>query len=464
MQFNLSEKNYFRAALPLFAGCIVIPMFSESMLVAALPEIEHEFAVSGIFEAWILPVVLLVGAALCPFFGTLGDAYGRKKVLLICLVIYTGGVAAAGFSWDIWSLLFFRAVQGMGIAAIPIAFAIIAEQFPPEKVPLGIGVLAASYGVGTMTGIMFGSYIINYWGWRWTYFTLIPIVLIHLFLISTVVRKSEEIVKKDVDYRGVSLLFLSMLFFLLTITQGPDSGWMSLQVLFYAAMTAVFAAAFIAAEKKTSMPAIDLSLMKKPLVIILSVIAFLVNCMTFLYIQGLPFIIQSPSGLFLEEIFVGLIMVPGSIADMIASPLSSFWMREKGFMAPVVFGSVCMAASPAAYFLLPLSIISLSLIWVLFSIGMAVVSTAYLLKMIKAVPPDRTAGATGLLHSSINIGGMTGPVFAGAILSAFSSQFLIAGELWSFPTVEAFSIIFAAGFAASAAVLFLGIRAFRMKD
>ena len=455
MQLNISEKNYFRLAIPLFSACIVIPMFSESMLVAALPQIEHEFATSGIFEAWVLPVVLMVGAALCPFFGTLGDAYGRKKILSFCLFVYAAGVIATGFSWDIWSLLFFRAVQGVGIAAIPLAFSIIAEQFPAKKVPLGIGVLAASYGVGTMSGVFIGSYIINYWGWRWTYYTLIPVVILHLLLILLIVHKSDEILKKEIDWKGAVLLLASMFFLMLTITEGYQSGWLSGTVIIYAIMMAISCILFIQIERRASMPSIDLRLMKKPVIIILSVVAFLVNCMTFLYIQSLPFIIQSPSGLFLEERFVGLIMVPGSIADMIASSLASFWIQKKGFTLPVYSGSACMLLAPVVFFLMPLSVLSLALVWVLFTVGMAIVSMAYLLKVIKSVPPGRTAGATGLLYSSINIGGMTGPIFAGIILATFSSQFLISGEFWTFPDSQAFSWIFAAGAVMSVVVFAL---------
>lgn len=464
MQLNITEKNYFRIALPLFSACIVIPMFSESMLVAALPQIEHEFATSGIFEAWVLPVVLLVGAALCPFFGTLGDAYGRKKVLSFCLFVYAGGVIATGFSWDIWSLLFFRAVQGVGIAAIPIAFAIIAEQFPPKKVPLGIGVLAASYGVGTMAGVFVGSYIINYWGWRWTYYTLIPVVILHLILVIFIVHKSDEILKKEIDWMGAVVLLSFMFFLMLTITEGYQSGLLSATVLIYTAITVFLGFLFFWIERRASMPSIDLSLMKRPVIIILSVTAFFVNCMTFLYIQSLPFIIQSPSGLFLEERFVGLVMVGGSVADMIASPFSSFWVQRKGFLFPVYSGSTCMLLAPVVFFIMPLSVLSLSLVWVLFSVGMAVVSTAYLIKIINSVPENRTAGATGLLHSSINIGGMTGPIFAGIILATFSSQFLIEGELWLLPDSQAFLWIFAAGAFMSVAVFVLCFRALRDKE
>ncbi|MBP2133413.1 MFS family permease [Methanomicrobium sp. W14] len=464
MQLKLSDKNYFKVALPLFAACIAIPMFSESMLVAALPEIEHEFCTSsGIFGSWVLPVVLLVGAALCPFFGTLGDAYGRKKILYICIVIYALGIVLAGFSWDIWSLLFFRAVQGMGIAAIPVAFAIVSEQFPSEKIPLGIGVLSASYGAGTMTGIFLGSYIINYFGWRWTYYALVPVVIIHVSLFALIIRKSKTRAYRKTDWKGACLLLSAMLFFMLTITEGYGHGTLSTQAFLYGILTIICTIAFFRTEKRAKMPAIDVSLIKKPLVIILSATAFLVNCMTFLYIQSLPYIVQSPSGLFLEERFVGLIMVPGSVTDMITSPLSGFLMQKYGFKKPVVAGSLCLIAAPAVFFIMPLSVYSLSLMWVFFSAGMAAVSTAYLLMTIKSVPPGRTAGATGFLHSSINIGGMTGPIFAGIILAAFSREFIIGNEVWTYPDPTAFSLIFICGAVMAVMIAVLSLKSLSME-
>ncbi|WOF17051.1 MFS transporter [Methanoplanus sp. FWC-SCC4] len=430
-------------------------MMSESMLVAALPNIEHEFAASGIFVAWILPVVLLVGAALSPFFGTLGDAFGRKWVLAICLLFYVAGVMFAGFAWDIWSLLVFRAMQGIGIAASPIAYALVSEQFPVHKIPFGISVLAASYGAGTFAGIFIGSYIINYLGWRWTYYLLTPVVIAHLLAIILMVRPSVHTFKKEIDWKGAFALLMTMFFLMLAMSVVYEDGIWSYNSAIPVILCIIAGYIFVKTEKTAIMPAIDIAMLKKPVIILISLTAFIVNCATFMLIQAMPFVVQAPTGLFMEERFVGLIMIPGSIADMIASPLCGAWMRRRSAKIPLYTGSLMMVAAPLCFILFPLSLSLLAVVWMLFSGGMGIVATAYMIITINSVPSERTAGATGLLHSGINIGGMLGPIIAGIFLAAYSFETYIAGELWVVPESTAYNLIFGLGLLMAVAVFVL---------
>lgn len=430
-------------------------MITESMLVAALPGIEWEFSTTGILGAWILPVVLLFGAGLSPFFGTLGDNHGRKKVLSICLMFYVAGVLLSGFSWNIWSLLLFRAMQGIGIAASPIAYAIVSEHFPPGRISFGIGILSACYGAGTLLGIFFGSIVTEVLGWRWTYFILIPIVIIHLALVILRVPSSPGIPGRKSDWSGALLLLLSMFFLMAAITLGYRNGVLS---PFFAAsvlLSAVSVAAFVFCEKRASFPSIDLGMLKKRRVAILAVMALLVNMSTFLYVQVFPFIIQSPAGLSLNTIFVGYVMVPGALADMIASGTAGLWIRKKGFRPPFYLGGALMILAPLVYFALPLSIFSLALLYTIFCTGMGMTATAYLIAMIGTVSSDRTAGATGLLNSCTNIGGMLGPMITGMYLAAFSIVTVVGDIPAQTPTTEAFSATFVTG--AVAALVITGL-------
>ena len=434
-------------------------MISESMLVAALPGIEWEFSTGGVIGAWILPVVLLFGAGLSPFFGTLGDNLGRKKVLSICLVFYVAGVILSGFSWNIWSLLLFRAMQGIGIAASPIAFAIVSEQFPPERVSSGIGILAGCYGAGTLLGIFFGSVVTDLLGWRWTYFILIPVVILHLALIILKIPSSPGIPGRKADWAGAVCLLASMFFLMSAITLAYREGLTSPVFGASAALSAAFAAAFIYCEKRAAFPSIDLGMLKRRRVAMIAVMALLVNMTTFLYIQVFPFIIQLPSGLMLDEIFVGYVMVPGSIADMIASPAAGLWIRKRGFRMPLYLGGTLMIAAPFIYFLLPLSITTLAVLYTTFCAGMGMVATTYLMAMIRIVPAERTGSATGLLNSCTNIGGMLGPMITGIFLATFSVKTVFEGISVQTPAPEAFFMTFATGTVAAAIIMILIIAA-----
>lgn len=449
------ESFSYGTALVLLSACILLPMISESMLVAALPGIEWEFSTTGITGAWILPVVLLFGAGLSPFFGTLGDNLGRKKVLSICLLFYVAGVMLSGFSWNIWSLLIFRAMQGIGIAASPIAYAIVSEHFPPARVSAGIGVLSACYGAGTLLGIFFGSMVTDLLGWRWTYFIMIPVVIAHLALIILKLPASPGIPGRKSDWAGAFFLLAAMFFLMSAITLGYRDGFASPLFAVSAVLSAITTGLFIHCEKRAAFPSIDLGMLKKRRVAIIAVMALLVNMTTFLYIQVFPFIIQSPAGLMLDELFVGCVMVPGSIADMIASPAAGLWIRKRGYNFPLYLGGLMMIAAPLIYFLLPLSIATLAVLYTVFCAGMGMVATAYLMAMIGTVPSDRTAGATGLLNSCTNIGGMIGPMITGIFLATFSVKTISDNITGQTPAPEAFFMTFATGTVSAVIIMVL---------
>jgi len=166
----------------------------------------------------------------------------------------------------------------------------------------------------------------------------------------------------------------------------------------------------------------------------------------------------------LGELFVGCVMIPGSIADMIASPSAGIWIRRRGYREPLYLGGALMIAAPFIYFLMPLSILSLAALYTVFCAGMGMVATSYLIAMIKTVPPDRTAGATGLLNSCTNIGGMIGPMITGIFLATFSVETVINGILGPTPTHDAFFLTFAAGLLSALAIMALIIIATLRQD
>jgi MFS family permease len=112
-------------------------MYGETMLIPAIPDIIREFNVSYNTSAWILTSYLIAGAVMTPIAGKLSDIYGRKKIVVIIMMIYIVGISIGGLSPDIIFLVVSRIIQGIGIAMFPIAFCIVRDQFPPEKLAIG---------------------------------------------------------------------------------------------------------------------------------------------------------------------------------------------------------------------------------------------------------------------------------------------------------------------------------------
>jgi MFS family permease len=159
-------------------------MYGETMLLPAIPDIIREFNISYNTSSWILTAYLIAGAVMTPIAGKLSDIYGRKKMVLIIMVIYIIGISLGGFSSNIAFLVISRVIQGMGIAMFPIAFGIVRDQFPPDKLAIGIGTFSAMFAAGSVVGLALGGTIIQNFGWRATFFSIMPLSIILWFIIK----------------------------------------------------------------------------------------------------------------------------------------------------------------------------------------------------------------------------------------------------------------------------------------
>ena len=428
---DISDKFYYSFALLILGMLVATVMFTEAMLTPALPIIQAEFGVSGILASWILPVVLLVGAAVTPIIGRLGDYYGKKQVLIFCLVIYTGGVFCGGFAWDIYSLLFFRAMQGLGLGVFPLAYALVMEQFPEEKVPTAIGTIAATFGAGTFLGVFIGSWITSVAGWRMTYHVMSPVVLLLVAATVIILRPSPRHIHGKIDFLGAFALSATLLGLILALSSGGQDGWESPHLMPFVAITLISGAVFIWREKTSRDPVINPALLRQRSVCLVNLLSFMVVLVLFMILQALPYLIENPAGLALSEFAVGLILMPGSIADMVAGPLTGVMVRRYGVRRPLISGAVLLFSGAAVYFVGFNSISMLVLAGVLMNAGMSVELTANTIIMLHSVPEEETAAGTALIQTSQNVGGMTGPVITGIIISgftavAFGSVFLVA--------------------------------------
>ena len=158
-------------------------MYAETMLIPAIPDLIKDFRTSYSMSSWILTAYLVSGAVMTPIAGKLSDIYGKKKILLVIMAIYTIGVSTAGFANNIYFMLVARAIQGIGMSMFPIAFSIIRDQFPREKISIGQGIITSMFASGAVIGLSVGGTIIQHLGWQATFFTIIPISISLLIVI-----------------------------------------------------------------------------------------------------------------------------------------------------------------------------------------------------------------------------------------------------------------------------------------
>ncbi|MCX6658465.1 MAG: MFS transporter, partial [Euryarchaeota archaeon] len=161
---NGKSKHYSTFALLLLASIAIMVMYVEAMAFPSLPTVMQTYVLGPedySLASWVVTIYLVVGAVSISIFGKLGDIYGKKRMLIIAMTIYTAMVSLTGFASDlsssIYLLIIFRALQGIAMAMFPLAFGLIRDEFPPDRIPIAQGVISAMFGVGTAVGFVVGG-------------------------------------------------------------------------------------------------------------------------------------------------------------------------------------------------------------------------------------------------------------------------------------------------------------------
>lgn len=189
--------------LAILGSTILITMYGETMLLPAMGDIISDFDISYSTSSWILTAYLIAGAVMTPIAGKLSDIYGKKKLVLIVFVIYIVGIGLGGLSNNIYLLLASRVIQGMGISMFPIAFGIIRDQFPLQKLAIGVGIFSSMFAAGSVVGIAIGGSVIQNFGWRSTFFTIIPVAIILWVIIRKYVQ-NDDMAKSGLERNDLS--------------------------------------------------------------------------------------------------------------------------------------------------------------------------------------------------------------------------------------------------------------------
>jgi MFS family permease len=251
------DKGYPIRALLALTATVLLVSYVETMILPGVPIIQKDLSTTATIASWITSIVLLVGAIVSPLFGKFGDLYGKKKIIIITLAFYTAGVAIAGFSTSIYFLLFARAIQGVGVAMIPLALALLTDVFPKEKLAAAQGTIAGSAAISMALGLVLGSYVVQNFGWQMAFHSAAVLSVI-LFAIVVAVLKRDTVgsAHAEIDYRGALVFALGIALILLYFTEGSTLGWLSAEVLAFLISGLALTILFFVLESKVAEPLI----------------------------------------------------------------------------------------------------------------------------------------------------------------------------------------------------------------
>ena len=433
---------------------------SQTLVIPALPDIAANVDASPAAASWILSGFLLSASISTPIVGKLGDVYGKGRVLTLVLLLFSVGGVVCALAHSIAVLIIGRVIQGVAGGVFPLAFGIIRDTFPPDKVASGLGLVSAILGIGAGIGLPLSGVIADGIGVQWLFWISL-IALPAALAAHLLVPASPASRRIRIDWIGAALLSAALASVLLAVTEANDWGWGSAKTIGLFAAGGLLFAIWILVESRVKEPLIDLSVLSERAVATTNLTGLLVGFAMFSSFLLIPQFAQAPesSGYGFGDTVsqAGLLLVPAAIFQLVAGPLAGGLGARIGFRTTLAGGA---GLATMAFVFLALAhahpwqfIVSAALLGC--GISFAFASMANLI--VGAVPQSEVGVATGINTIMRTVGGAFGAAVASAILTGNT----IAGS--SLPSEAAYTAAFvlsaAGGVLAVGAALLVPTRA-----
>src|SRR6476619_524124 len=324
-------------------GCASYAML-QSLVVPALPTLQRDLHTTPTGVTWVFTAYLLSASVSTPIAGRLGDMFGKKRALLVVMSGLAGGSLIAALATTLPVLIAARAIQGIGGAMFPLAFGIIRDEFPRERVAGGIGLISGLLGIGGGVGIVLAGPIIDNLGYHWLFW--IPCVVIGATVVATKFLIPESPIRApgSVDWLGASLLSCWLVCLLLGISEAPQGGWGSARTIGLLGIAAVTGAVWVVIEARTTNALVDMQMMRLRPVWSTNLAGFLIGFGLFSSFVLIPQFVQTPPshgyGFGSSVTQSGLFLIPSTLMMLIAAPFSGRLSTRYGSKVPLVLGAV----------------------------------------------------------------------------------------------------------------------------
>ena len=254
-----------RQRLTLAVACTAqVMMVLDVMIVSvALPALQHELHLSPAGLEWVVSAYALSLATLIPMGGALGDHFGRKRVFLTGIALFTLASVGCALSVSGGALIGFRVIQGIGGAVMSsLTLSLIAEAYPPEARPGPIGLWAAVSGLAVAGGSVAGGLLLSVFPWSSIFWVNVPIGIVTLVISRAVVAESREPVPRPFDTAGVALCAAGLLLLIFGLVDSSDATWHSPVVVTCVVAGVTVLMIFLAWEHRTAFPMVPLALLR----------------------------------------------------------------------------------------------------------------------------------------------------------------------------------------------------------
>ncbi|PZF61646.1 MFS transporter [Curtobacterium sp. MCPF17_047] len=395
----------------------------QSMVLPALPEIREDLHASVSASSWVLSAFLLVSSVSAVTLGRLGDMFGKKRLLLVSVGALLAGSVIAALAPSITVLVTARAVQGIGAAAFPLAYGLVREIVPSNRVPTVIGAVSSTFGIGFAVGLVLPAPLLAAGGWPAVFWLSSLVDLAALVLIAVTIPESADRVPGRVDWWGAVLLALALSAVLLAISE--TRAWPPPVVLTVAAVGVVALVVFVLLELRIEEPLVQPRLLRNPAVLAANVGGLLVGFALYGAFSIIPQFVQTPPalgyGFGATSLQAGLLLLPTAVTMVLVGPMAGRAGIRFGHAQTLVAAGITGVVGYAFLVLAADSIWAIIACTTILGVAVGLALTAMVNLIVEAVDPTVTGQATGLNTILRTIGGALGAQITGAIIASSSA-------------------------------------------
>ena len=339
------------AALAGVILALLLAGLDQTIVSTAGPAIQRDLRIPAALYAWITTSYLVASTVMVPIWGKLSDIFGRKPVLLAGVGLFLFGSLLCGLAPTAFLLIAFRAVQGLGAAALfTSVFAVIADLFPPAERGRYTGLISGVWGLSSVVGPLVGGFITDTVGWHWIFFVNLPIGAVALWFIITKMPRfgARGGERAPLDLAGAAWLVTAVVPLLLALSLGRTDpragdggwGWGSWQIVGMFALAAVGAAAFVRTERRAADPLLHLELFQSRVIGLSTLAAFILGAAFLAAVVFLPLYLVNVTGVSATR--AGLTMMPLTLGMVAGSVVSGQIVARIGRYKRLLVGSVAL--------------------------------------------------------------------------------------------------------------------------
>ncbi len=394
-------------------------MIDNTVVNVALPSIQRDLGVGLSELEWIVTGYALTFAAMMLIGGKLADAYGRRRLFVIGIVVFTLASLWCGLSGSGGELIAARVVQGLGAALMsPATLSIITATFPPRQRGTAIGIWAGVSALALAIGPLVGGLLTEHLSWHWIFFVNIPVGIVAIAAAFLFIDESRDETHMSLDIPGLVTSAVGLFALTYGLIEANTYGWGSTRIVGAFVVSVVSLAAFVVIERTSRAPMLDLGLFRNRVYVGANVAVLLVALSMFgvfffisLYLQNiLGYSAVQAGAAFLPMTLLIIVVAP--LGGRLADRFGSRWLMSGGM------------ALLAVHLLLFTGLDQTSTFWslvpslVIGGIGIALVMTPSSAAAMKSVPVDKAGVGSGVLNAFRQVGGSVGIALMGAIVAA----------------------------------------------